>query len=135
VDPRMASMAPSRFHQHSERLIADAGWHCTWCFRYLEDFQAKMSGYSHADRFSDPDYEDARFIQSLICTGTRPEGAYWIEVSRSWFEIVWHLRPLEARNSLQGAPAFLRLKQHLDRFQFLGSNCTRLHSRPPLPSP
>lgn len=31
-------------------VLADAGWHCSFCFRYIGEFQMKMLGYSHADR-------------------------------------------------------------------------------------
>jgi beta-1,4-mannosyl-glycoprotein beta-1,4-N-acetylglucosaminyltransferase len=27
----------------SEDMLADAGWHCSWCFRYVEDIQFKMT--------------------------------------------------------------------------------------------
>ncbi|KAF9520504.1 glycosyltransferase family 17 protein [Hydnum rufescens UP504] len=27
----------------SENVLADAGWHCSWCFRYVKDIQFKMT--------------------------------------------------------------------------------------------
>ena len=35
-------------------ILSDAGWHCTWCFRTLEQFTFKMKGYVHFDRAADP---------------------------------------------------------------------------------
>mmetsp|Transcript_8494 Transcript_8494/g.7208 ORF Transcript_8494/g.7208 Transcript_8494/m.7208 type:complete len:178 (+) Transcript_8494:3-536(+) len=32
-------------------IIADAGWHCSWCLESLSQFKAKALGYSHQDRF------------------------------------------------------------------------------------
>ncbi|KAF4704975.1 hypothetical protein FOZ63_019738, partial [Perkinsus olseni] len=35
----------------SEVVMADAGWHCSWCLQSLSQFKAKALGYSHQDRF------------------------------------------------------------------------------------
>ena len=32
--------------QVAEMKLADSGWHCTFCFRYLHDFVDKMIGAS-----------------------------------------------------------------------------------------
>jgi hypothetical protein len=32
--------------QTTERLLVDSGWHCSFCFRTLVEFQAKMTGAS-----------------------------------------------------------------------------------------
>lgn len=36
--------------KQGDTLLLDAGWHCSWCFRYLDDFWWKMNNYIHRDR-------------------------------------------------------------------------------------
>lgn len=50
-------------------LLADAGWHCSFCFRYISDFVFKMQAYSHADRVRDPSFLNPERIQDIICKG------------------------------------------------------------------
>ena len=73
--------------------LADAGWHCSFCFRHLDEFVAKMRGASHADRLYNrvnwramlsPDV-----IQDKICRGKDlfdmlPEAYTWTELLRLW---------------------------------------------------
>lgn len=76
-----------RHSQASERALADAGWHCSYCFRRLEDFADKMrgafarflllcvfltswAGFSHADRLNgDMSLMSPARIQKVICEG------------------------------------------------------------------
>ncbi|KAI0359739.1 glycosyltransferase family 17 protein [Trametes cingulata] len=55
--------------QVAEWKLADSGWHCSFCFRHLHEFADKMSGYSHADRVTDPSLLEPRRIQQVICEG------------------------------------------------------------------
>jgi len=51
--PKAVRWHPGEKYTHgkaSDVMLADAGWHCSWCFRYIEDMQFKMKGYSHNDR-------------------------------------------------------------------------------------
>lgn len=50
-------------------LLADAGWHCSFCFRHISDFIFKMQAYSHADRVRDPSFLNPKRIQDIICKG------------------------------------------------------------------
>ncbi|OBZ62664.1 Beta-1,4-mannosyl-glycoprotein 4-beta-N-acetylglucosaminyltransferase [Grifola frondosa] len=50
--------------------LANAGWHCSFCFRYIEEFVNKMRGYSHADRVTDLSLLDPDRIQRVICEGS-----------------------------------------------------------------
>jgi hypothetical protein len=37
---------PGSYYNHGkggEAMLANAGWHCSWCFRYIEDIQFKMT--------------------------------------------------------------------------------------------
>ncbi|CAE6459519.1 unnamed protein product [Rhizoctonia solani] len=45
-------------------------WHCSFCFRTIEEFATKMRGYSHADRIGgDMSLLDPKRIQETICSG------------------------------------------------------------------
>ncbi|KAG0052904.1 hypothetical protein BGZ83_001989 [Gryganskiella cystojenkinii] len=46
------------------------GWHCSFCFKTLEEFRFKMTGYSHADRVRSPALLEYKNIQKAICDGT-----------------------------------------------------------------
>jgi len=56
--------------QVSDIILANAGWHCSFCFKKLSDFQFKMISYSHADRVHHDWYLDKNRIQKIICEGT-----------------------------------------------------------------
>ncbi|TBU33403.1 glycosyltransferase family 17 protein [Dichomitus squalens] len=55
--------------QVADWKLADSGWHCSFCFRYLHEFADKMTGYSHADRVTDKSLLDPKRIQQTICEG------------------------------------------------------------------
>lgn len=44
---------PYHHSRAGNELLAGAGWHCTFCFRTLEEMRDKMRGYSHNDRLRD----------------------------------------------------------------------------------
>lgn len=53
----------------SDDMLADAGWHCSFCFRTIQDFEFKMNGYSHADRVHSKSILEKDRIQQVICKG------------------------------------------------------------------
>ncbi|KAL4253558.1 Glycosyltransferase family 17 protein [Abortiporus biennis] len=59
-----------RHSKSSENALADAGWHCSYCFRTIPEYIVKMTGFSHSDRIGgrmellNPDR-----IQNTICHG------------------------------------------------------------------
>ncbi|KZT25366.1 glycosyltransferase family 17 protein [Neolentinus lepideus HHB14362 ss-1] len=56
--------------QVADHMLADAGWHCTFCFRSIHEFMTKMTGcYSHADRVTDKSLLDPGRIQNIVCSG------------------------------------------------------------------
>lgn len=60
------------YYRHSRQtnvILSDAGWHCSFCFRYIREFIFKMTAYSHADRVRRSDYLNHSRIQKLICQG------------------------------------------------------------------
>lgn len=59
-------------YSHSRRtdeLFVNAGWHCSFCFRYISEFIFKMKAYSHVDRVKSSYYLDSSRIQYVICHG------------------------------------------------------------------
>lgn len=58
-----------RHSRQSDVILSDAGWHCSFCFRYLREFVFKMTAYSHADRVRHRDFLKYSRIQKLICRG------------------------------------------------------------------
>ncbi|CAN0900195.1 Beta-1,4-mannosyl-glycoprotein 4-beta-N-acetylglucosaminyltransferase [Linum grandiflorum] len=58
-----------RHSRQSDVILSDAGWHCSFCFRKLEEFVFKMKAYSHADRVRRRDFLNHQRIQKLICKG------------------------------------------------------------------
>jgi beta-1,4-mannosyl-glycoprotein beta-1,4-N-acetylglucosaminyltransferase len=61
------------FYRHSksgERILADSGWHCSYCFKTIPEYILKMKGFSHADRIAGRiDLLDPKRIQDTICKG------------------------------------------------------------------
>lgn len=63
---------PRTYYKHSRQtdlLLSDAGWHCSFCFRNIQEFVFKMTAYSHADRVKRKDFLDSSRIQRIICHG------------------------------------------------------------------
>ncbi|KAJ3680216.1 hypothetical protein LUZ60_016494 [Juncus effusus] len=58
-----------RHSRQTDLMLSDAGWHCSFCFRRIEDFVFKMKSYSHADRVRKNSYLDPVRIQKIICQG------------------------------------------------------------------
>ncbi|GJE89070.1 glycosyltransferase family 17 protein [Phanerochaete sordida] len=100
--------------QATDVKLADAGWHCSFCFRTIEEFSAKMEGYSHADRVTDKSLLDPKHIQQVVCDGSDifgmlPEAYRWKDL----FTLM-HKDPTPSAVHL---PRYLL--QNSDRFRFL----------------
>ncbi|KAK0536471.1 hypothetical protein OC834_001186 [Tilletia horrida] len=85
---------PETLYMHSkvtDVVLADAGWHCSFCFRSISDFVFKMSSYSHSDRlFGNKNYKDflkPDVIQHKICTGEDVFGL--LPEAYTWAELLW----------------------------------------------
>ncbi|KAG0335763.1 hypothetical protein BG004_008338 [Podila humilis] len=55
--------------QFSKTLLMQAGWHCSFCFRKIADFQFKVGAYSHSDRVRYEYMKSPEWIQRQICDG------------------------------------------------------------------
>ncbi|KAK4521670.1 uncharacterized protein ATC70_004202 [Mucor velutinosus] len=100
--------------QITEDLLSDAGWHCSFCFRTIQEFQFKMKSYSHSDRVSNGGLLSTDRIQKTICDGTdifdMPPESY------SYKDMVTKFR-IDSSQSGVGLPSSL-LKDS-QRFKFL----------------
>lgn len=56
----------------ADKLLADAGWHCSFCLRTLKDMRAKMAGYGHNDRLTSSRLLDEEALRRRVCTGEDP---------------------------------------------------------------
>ena len=63
-------MSYYRHSKSTETILADSGWHCSYCFRTIPEYVIKMKGFSHADRIGGRiDLLDPKRIQETICRG------------------------------------------------------------------
>ena len=108
------------FNYHHARvkdspILADAGWHCSFCFKYLSDFVFKMTAYSHADRVHASYFLNLKRIQKVICEGSDifemlPEVFSFQDLMAKW-------RPIEKQHS--GVDLPLHLIKNAENFKFL----------------
>ena len=107
--------APYTHSRKGDLILADSGWHCSFCFRYLQDFAFKMGAYSHADRVHSQAILDPRRIQDVICNGSDiydmlPEVHSFQDLMAKW-------RPIAKQHTTVGLPAYL--VEHSQEFRFL----------------
>ncbi|KAG1055111.1 hypothetical protein G6F46_006822 [Rhizopus delemar] len=108
--------------QISENLLSDAGWHCSFCFRTISEFQFKMKSYSHADRVRYPELLDSSRIQKTICDGNdifdMPPEAY------TYKDLISKLGPMQPSTSSIGLPSTVLNNAAKYRF-LLPGGCVR----------
>ena len=63
-----ATFARSRIAPITRMVVANAGWHCSWCFPRIEEFVHKLKTYVHTELSLKQYYEIPR-IKRYICTG------------------------------------------------------------------
>ncbi|KAE8254917.1 hypothetical protein A4X13_0g3232 [Tilletia indica] len=110
---------PLTEYMHSKatnRTLADAGWHCSFCFRNISDFVFKMSSYSHSDRlFGNKNYQkllNPAEIQRKVCTGEDVFGL--LPEVYTWAELLWRWNGPVKSTSAVGVPK--AVIQDSDRF-------------------
>ncbi|KAF9268684.1 glycosyltransferase family 17 protein [Marasmius fiardii PR-910] len=114
---RLWNALPFYSHGYSEgaALLADAGWHCSFCFRTINEFVVKMTGFSHHDRVGGrTELLDPSQIQQRICDGSNifgmlPEAYTYLDLFKQLY-----LRP---QTTMVGVPRFLI--ENAERFKFL----------------
>jgi beta-1,4-mannosyl-glycoprotein beta-1,4-N-acetylglucosaminyltransferase len=112
-------------YQHgrvTDKILADAGWHCSFCFRYISDFIFKMQAYSHADRVRYSSYLDPIRIQDIICHGR--DLFEMLPEEFSFRELIGKMGSVARSFSGVHLPAYL--VENPQKFPFLlPGNCTR----------
>ncbi|OWM74922.1 uncharacterized protein LOC116215463 [Punica granatum] len=109
-------------YRQTDVLLADSGWHCSFCFRYISQFVFKMKAYSHCDRVRFSHYLDPKRIQDVICKGANlfdmlPE-------EYTFKEIIGKMGPIPHTYSAVHLPSYLL--NHAEEYRFLlPGNCKR----------
>ncbi|XP_074278800.1 uncharacterized protein LOC141602404 [Silene latifolia] len=109
-------------YRQSDLILADSGWHCSFCFRHINEFIFKMKAYSHSDRIRFPHFLNPERIQNIICKGTNlfdmlPE-------EHTFREMIGKLGAVPRSYSAVHLPAYLI--QNAEKFKFLlPGNCIR----------
>ncbi|BBN13798.1 beta-1,4-mannosyl-glycoprotein beta-1,4-N-acetylglucosaminyltransferase [Marchantia polymorpha subsp. ruderalis] len=101
--------------RRSDFMLADSGWHCSFCFRHLSDIQFKMLAYSHADRVRHQFFLDPARIQAIICEGR--DLFDMLPEEYTFREIISKMGPVPKSSSAVNLPAYLI--EHIEDFRFL----------------
>ncbi|KAJ3274439.1 hypothetical protein HDV01_003043 [Terramyces sp. JEL0728] len=99
----------------SDYMLADAGWHCSFCFSTIEDFVFKMTGYSHADRVHYDYIKNPDRIQKVICEGS--DIFDMLPESNTYKDMFQKLGKLSKQTSAIELPKYLL--EHPKRFSYL----------------
>ncbi|GLB37397.1 putative glycosyltransferase family 17 [Lyophyllum shimeji] len=109
---------PNVYYRHSKsgnRMLADSGWHCSYCFRTIPEYIVKMKGFSHSDRIGgNMRLLDPRRIQETICRGKDIFGM--LPEAYSYKDMLSQMS-LDPMTSAVGLPRFLI--DNAARFRFL----------------
>ncbi|KAM7266945.1 hypothetical protein ACFE04_009111 [Oxalis oulophora] len=109
-------------YRQTDVLLADSGWHCSFCFRYITDFTFKMRAYSHNDRIRFSHFLNPKRVQDIICKGAdlfdmMPE-------EHTFRELIGKMGPIPHSYSAVHLPAFLL--ENAEKYKYLlPGNCIR----------
>ncbi|XP_071701612.1 uncharacterized protein [Rutidosis leptorrhynchoides] len=109
-------------YRQTDYLLADSGWHCSFCFRKISDFVFKMKAYSHTDRVRFSHYLDLKRIQNVICKG---DDLYdMLPEEYTFKDIISKMGPISHSYSAVHLPSYLL--NHADEYKYLlPGNCLR----------
>lgn len=109
-------------YRQSDYLLADSGWHCSFCFRKISDFVFKMKAYSHADRVRFTHYLDPKRIQKVICNGANLYDM--LPEEYTYRELIGKMGPIPHSYSAVHVPWYLL--NNADKYKYLlPGNCIR----------
>ncbi|XP_039125325.1 uncharacterized protein LOC120261477 [Dioscorea cayenensis subsp. rotundata] len=109
-------------YRQSDELLADSGWHCSFCFRRIDEFIFKMKAYSHVDRVRFKYYLKPSRIQNVICHGA--DLFDMLPEEYTFKEIIGKMGPIPSSYSAVHLPAYLL--QNVDKYKYLlPGNCMR----------
>jgi beta-1,4-mannosyl-glycoprotein beta-1,4-N-acetylglucosaminyltransferase len=101
--------------RQTDDLLADSGWHCSFCFRYIKDFIFKMKAYSHVDRIRFKYFLNPKRIQHVICQGA--DLFDMLPEEYTFQEIIAKLGPVPSTYSAVHLPSYLL--EQVDRYRYL----------------
>lgn len=108
--------------RQTDDLLADSGWHCSFCFRYISEFIFKMKAYSHVDRVRFAYFLSPSRIQDVICRGA--DLFDMLPEEYTFQEIIAKLGPIPSSFSAVHLPGYLL--QSVDKYRYLlPGNCKR----------
>ncbi|KAK0486017.1 glycosyltransferase family 17 protein [Armillaria novae-zelandiae] len=109
---------PSTYYSHRKSgdvMLADSGWHCSYCFRTIPEYITKMTGFSHHDRIGGQlSLLDPERIQDTICRGKDIFGM--LPEAYNYVDLLAQINP-EPQVSAVNLPRFLI--ESAERFKFL----------------
>ena len=109
-------------YRQADDILADAGWHCSFCFRRISEFIFKMKAYSHFDRVRFKRYLNPERIQRVICKGA--DLFDMLPEEYTFKEIIGKMGPIPHSYSAVHLPSYLLEKA--DKYKFLlPGNCLR----------
>ncbi|XP_044465056.1 uncharacterized protein LOC123195436 isoform X2 [Mangifera indica] len=118
---RLGKTRYAHFRQ-TDLLLSDSGWHCSFCFRHINDFIFKMKAYSHNDRIRFSHYLNPKRIQDVICNGA--DLYDMLPEEHTFKEIIGKLGPVPRTYSAVNLPAYL-LNNAEEYKYLLPGNCKR----------
>ncbi|KAF7130272.1 hypothetical protein RHSIM_Rhsim10G0014800 [Rhododendron simsii] len=118
---RMGKTRYAHYH-HTDLLLSDSGWHCSFCFRHISEFVFKMKAYSHYDRVRFSHYLNPKRIQDIICKGA--DLYDMIHEYHTFKEIIGNMGPIPHSYSAVNLPSYLL--ENADKYKYLlPGNCRR----------
>ncbi|KAL3640098.1 hypothetical protein CASFOL_011918 [Castilleja foliolosa] len=109
-------------YRQTDLLLADSGWHCSFCFRYVSDFIFKMKAYSHTDRVRFTHFLSPKRIQDKICKGA--DLYDMLPEEYTFKDIIGRMGNIPHSYSGVQLPAYLL--ENADEFKYLlPGNCMR----------
>ncbi|XP_022774372.1 uncharacterized protein LOC111316615 [Durio zibethinus] len=109
-------------YRQADVILSDAGWHCSFCFRYISEFIFKMKAYSHTDRVRFSHYLNPERIQDVICRGT--DLFDMLPEEYTFKEMIGKMGPIPRSYSAVHLPAYLL--NNAEKYKYLlPGNCKR----------
>jgi beta-1,4-mannosyl-glycoprotein beta-1,4-N-acetylglucosaminyltransferase len=109
-------------YRQSDEILADAGWHCSFCFRRISEFIFKMKAYSHNDRVRFGHFLNPKRVQRVICKGA--DLFDMLPEEYTFKEIIGKMGPIPHSFSAVHLPSYLL--ENADKYRFLlPGNCIR----------
>ncbi|XP_010494868.1 PREDICTED: uncharacterized protein LOC104771942 [Camelina sativa] len=109
-------------YRQSDEILADAGWHCSFCFRRISEFIFKMKAYSHNDRVRFGHFLNPKRVQRVICKGA--DLFDMLPEEYTFKDIIGKMGPIPHSFSAVHLPSYLL--ENADKYRFLlPGNCIR----------